>query len=226
MRRSACGAQLAILTDQLAQMCRLAGSAMERATQALLQTDLHLAEQVIGDCADVASAKADVEATGFVLLARHAPLARDLRTTVGCLQIVADVDRMSVLALHVAETVRRRHPRPALPGSLTAHFADMGRIATDLAESAYQSIASCDLARARYIQEADAAMDRLHRELFAATVDREWRHGAATAVDVTQLGRYYERFADHAVTIAKRVVYVATGEPYSTVDPEAMIDNL
>lgn len=185
---------------------------MERATQALLQTDLHLAERVIGDQADVASAKADVEATGFVLLARHAPLARDLRTTIGCLQIVAEIDRMSVLALHVAETVRRRHPRSALPGDMTAHFADMGRIAADLADSAYQVIASCDLGRARYIREADAAMDRLHRELFTVTIDREWNYGAAAAVDVTQLGRYYERFADHAVEISRRVIFQATGQ--------------
>ncbi len=212
MRRSTCGAQLAILTDQLAQMCRLAGSGMERATVALLQTDLHLAERVIGDHAEVASAKADVEATGFVLLARHAPLARDLRTTISCLQIVAEIDRMSVLALHVAETVRRRHPRSALPGEMTDHFADMGRIATDLADNAYQVISSCDLSRARYIREADAAMDRLHRELFTVTIDREWNHGAASAVDVTQLGRYYERFADHAVEIARRVIFQATGQ--------------
>lgn len=185
---------------------------MERATEALLKTDLHLAEQVIGDHSDVAAAKADVEATGFRLLAQHAPLAQDLRTTIGCLQIVAEIDRMSVLALHVAETVRRRHPRSALPGDMKGHFADMGRIATDLADSAYQVIASCDLSRARYIREGDAAMDCLHRELFTVTIDREWNHGAAAAVDVTQLGRHYERFADHAVEIARRVIFQATGQ--------------
>lgn len=186
---------------------------MERATQALLQTDLHLAEQVIGDHADVELAKAEVEQTGLAVLARHAPLARDLRTTISCLQIVADIDRMSVLALHVAEAVRRRHPRPALPGDLTGHFAEMGRIAADLADSAHQVIASCDLGRARYIRDADAAMDRLHRELFTVTIEREWIHGAAAAVEVTMLGRYYERFADHAVEIARRVIFQATGQP-------------
>ena len=185
---------------------------MERATLSLLHADLCLAEQVIGDHATIVSAGAGVEETGFVLLTRQTPLARDLRAIVASIQIVADIERMGVLALHVAEIARRRHPQSALPEDVNGYFAEMGRIAGDLAASAHQVIVSCDLGRARYIREADDAMDRLHRHLFSVMMDREWRHGTAAAVDVTLLGRYYERFADHAVEISRRIIFQATGE--------------
>ena len=210
--RTAYGTQLTALTDQLAEMCRLAGLAMERATLALLHADLNLAEQVIGDHESVALASSAVEETGFALLTLQAPVARDLRAIVGSIQIVADIERMGVLALHVAEITRRRHPRHVLPEEINGYFAEMGRIAIDQVESARHVIATCDLRRARYIRDADDAMDALHRHLFTVMVDREWKHGTAAAVDVTLLGRYYERFADHAVEISRRIIFQATGQ--------------
>ncbi|MEI7915500.1 MAG: phosphate signaling complex protein PhoU [Mycobacteriaceae bacterium] len=210
--RSTCGAQLAVLTDQLAEMCRLSGIAIERATIALLNADLTMAEKVITEHREIVSAGAKVEETGFALLTQQAPVARDLRATVSSIQIVADIERMGTLALHVAEIARLRHPRPVLPEDVTGYFAQMGRIASDLASNAFQVIVSCDLGRARYIREADDAMDDLHRHLFTVMMDPEWPHWTAVAVDVTLLGRYYERFADHAVEISRRIIFQATGD--------------
>ena len=183
-----------------------------RSIRALLHVDLTLAEHVISDHQKILSASAAVEETGFVLLTRQAPIARDLRATVGSIQIVADIERMGALALHIAEIARRRHPESALPQEVKGYFAEMGRIALDLASNAHQVIVSCDLGRARYIREADDAMDDLHRHLFTVIMDREWPHGTAAAVDVTLLGRYYERFADHAVEISRRIIFQATGQ--------------
>lgn len=210
--RSAYGAKLAALTDELAAMCRLAAIAMERATQALLHADLRLAEKVIGDHITIVSAGVGVAQEALWLLTRQSPLGRDLRAIVGAIQIVADIERMGVLARHVAEIARRRHPQSALPKDVNGHFADMGAIAMDLATSAHQVIVSCDLGRARYIRDADDAMDHLHRHLFAVMMDGAWEHGTAAAVDVTLLSRYYERFADHAVEISRRIIFQATGE--------------
>ena len=185
---------------------------MERATRALLDADLPLAEQVIGDHANIVSAGVEVEEAGLVLLTRQSPLGRDLRAIVAGVQIVADIERMGVLVRHIAEIARRRHPQHALPDDVNGHFSDMGRIAIVLATSAYQVIVSCDLGRARYIREADDAMDHLHRHLFTVMMDGTWQHGTAAAVEVTLLGRYYERFADHAVEISRRIIFQATGE--------------
>ena len=92
----------------------------------------------------------------------------------------------------------------------------MGRIAVDLGNSAKDVVLSRDSTQAAQISRDDDAMDQLHNELFRVLMDREWKHGAAAAVDVTLLGRFYERFADHAVEIGRRVVFEATGEAAAT----------
>ena len=219
--RTAYHEQLDALTHQLAEMCRMSGIAMERATQALLQADLVLAEQVIGDHENIIAASARAEEAAFVLLALQAPVAGDLRAIVGSIQIVADVERMGALALHVAKIARRRHPQHTLPEEVNGYFAEMGRIAVDLGASAREVLLSRDPDQARLIREEDDAMDDLHRHLFSVMMDREWKHGVAAAVDVTLLGRFYERFADHAVEISRRVIFQVTGRLPSEEDPAA-----
>jgi phosphate transport system protein len=209
--RTAYHEQLDALTDQLGDMCGLAGAAMERATQALLQADLVLAEQVITDHEQIATMSARAEESAVVLLALQAPVAGDLRAIVSSIQIVADVDRMGALALHVAKIARRRHPQHALPEEVNGYFAEMGRLAVELGNSAQEVLATRDPEKAARIREEDDAMDDLHRHLFTVLMDKEWKHGVAAAVDVTLLGRFYERFADHAVEVARRVIFQVTG---------------
>ena len=147
----------------------------------------------------------------FVLLALQAPVASDLRAVVGSIQIVADVDRMGALALHVAKIARRRHPRHAVPEEVNSYFAEMGRVAVELGNIAREVQLSQDPRQAARIDEEDDAIDELHPRLFGVLMDRQWRHGMAAAVDVTLLGRFYERFADHTVEVARRVIFQATG---------------
>src|SRR6202140_3402488 len=210
--RTAYHDQLADLTAQLGAMCGKAGVAMERATQALLQADLMLSEQVITDHEQISAMSVRAEEAAFVLLALQAPVAGDLRAIVGSIQIVADVDRMGALALHVAKIARRRHPQHALPEEVNGYFAEMGRVAVELGVSAQEVLLTRDPEKAARIREEDDAMDDLHRHLFTVLMDREWKHGVAAAVDVTLLGRFYERFADHAVEVARRVIFQVTGK--------------
>src|ERR1700752_3502703 len=209
--RTAYHEQLDALTAQLGEMCGLAGVAMERATQALLQADLVLAEQVITDHEQIAAMSAKAEETAFVLLALQAPVAGDLRAVVSSIQIVADVDRMGALALHVAKIARRRHPQHALPEEVNGYFAEMGRVAVELGNSAQEVLLTRDPEKAARLREEDDAMDDLHRHLFTVLMDRDWKYGVSAAGDVTLLGRFYERFADHAVEIGRRVIFQATG---------------
>jgi len=210
--RTAYHEQLDQLTAQLGEMCGLAGDAMERATQALLQADLALAEQVITDNDQITQLSARAEEAAFVLLALQAPVAGDLRAVVTAIQIAADVERMGALALHVAKIARRRHPQHALPEEVNGYFAEMGRVAVELGKAAQDALLSRDPDKAAQIGEEDDAMDDLHRHLFTVLMDREWKHGVTAAVDVTLLSRFYERFADHAVEVARRVIFQATGQ--------------
>jgi phosphate transport system protein len=210
--RTAFHEQLAALSKQMGEMCGLAGVAMQRATQALLQADLVLAEQVIADHQQIVAMSARAEENAFVLLALQQPVAGDLRAIVSSLQIVADVDRMDALAVHVAKIARRRHPQHALPEEVSDCFSEMGRVAVELGNSAQQVLLSRDPEKAARLRVEDDAMDNLHRQLFTVLMDHhEWKHGVPAAVDVVLLGRFYERFADHAVEVGRRIVFQATG---------------
>ena len=214
--RTAFHQKLDALSTSIAEMCGLAGASMERATQALLQADLVLAEEVITDFDGMVLQATAAEEHAFSLLALQAPVAGDLRAVISSIQNVADVDRMGALALHVAKLARRRHPSSALPENVNGYFTEMGRIAVDMGNSVKDVVLSRDPDGAAQLDDDDDDMDNLHRHLFSVLMDREWKHGVAAAVDITLLSRYYERFADHAVEIARRVIFEVTGETAGT----------
>jgi phosphate transport system protein len=219
--REAYHGELEQLADELAGMCSMVGDAMELATRALLEADLGLAEQVIGDDSKVDEARSSSEEHAYALLALQAPVATDLRTVLAAIHAAESLERMGDLALHVAKAARRRHPQHVLPEQVAPYFSEMGRVAVSLARQAEQVILSKNVEQARALEDADDEMDDLHRHLFTVIMDRDWPHGVAAAVDVTLLGRFYERFADHAVSVAKRVVFVVTGRMPGSSHDEA-----
>jgi phosphate transport system protein len=210
--RTAYHEKLSGLNDELAQMSQLAGEAMKKATTALLEGDLDLAEEVISSDTDIDALRTSAEEQAFGLLALQAPVAGDLRSVIAAIHSAGDLERMGDLALHVAKAARRRHPDLVLPQEVAPYFAEMGRVALDLAQDARRVLLERDIELAFTMESDDDAMDDLHRHLFTVMMDKEWPHGVAPAVDVTLLGRFYERFADHAVAVARRVVFMVTGK--------------
>lgn len=192
-------------------MCGLAAKALSDATQALLEADLSLAEQVIAEHEHITVMSRRTEETAVKLLALQQPVAGDLRSVVCAIHVNADIERMSALAAHVAGISRLRHPECALPDEVRASFTEMGSRAVLLARIAKEVLLSSDPKRASGMHELDDAVDAEHRHLFTLLIDNKWQDGVCSAVDVALLGRYYERFADHAVEIGRRVVFEVTG---------------
>ncbi|MET8697408.1 phosphate signaling complex protein PhoU [Kitasatospora sp. NPDC058032] len=210
--RDAYHEELDSIGDSLVEMARLVGSALGRATTALLDADLALAESVIAADQKINELHHDLENRAIDLLARQQPVATDLRIVVTSLRMSSDLERCGDLAQHVAKVARLRYPESAVPGDLHATVLELGQLAQRLVAKAGLVIATKDVDKALELEQDDDAIDALHRELFAHLIDDRWHHGIETAVDVTLVGRYYERFADHAVSVAKRVVYLVTGE--------------
>jgi phosphate transport system protein len=210
--RDAFHEELTRTREQLVEMTRLAGSAMARATTALLDADLELAESVIAADEAIDQMQRELDQTALDLLARQQPVATDLRVLVTGLRMSADLERMGDLARHVAKVARRRYPESAVPPELRSTVLQMGQVAERIVAKAGSVIAVQDVAAAVQLEQDDDEMDSLHREVFAALLGGSWEHGIEAAVDVTLVGRYYERFADHAVSVAHRVVYLVTGE--------------
>lgn len=204
--------QLDAIGDGLVEMSRLAGSAVSRATTALLDADLELAQQVIAGDEAVNALYRSIEGQAFDLLARQQPVAGDLRILVTSLRMVVDLERTGDYAVHLAKIARRRYPASAVPPELRSTILEMGQTAQRIAVKAGSVIASRDLDLAAELVRDDDTMDELHRKLFTAMLASSWQYGTEAAVDVTLAGRYYERLADHAVAVARRVVYLVTGE--------------
>lgn len=210
--RDAYQEQLDGLAEILSVMCGQVADALEKATRALLEADLQLAEEVISGDALVDETRSTAEERALALLALQAPVATDLRIVVSAIHGAGDIERMGDLALHVAQAARRRHPRPVLPPEVAPYFAEMGRIGVDLARKAGEMIRTRDLEQATAMETEDDAMDDLHRHLFTVLMGRSWPHGVGPAVDITLLGRFYERYADHAVALGRRIVFIVTGQ--------------
>jgi phosphate transport system protein len=204
-------AELQNLTRELAEMCSTAAGIMRQATAALVHADIDAAERVLTDLERLDRVAAGVSDGTFAMLALQAPVAGDLRRVFSAIQIAADADRMGGLAANIAKVARRHHPDPAVPAPALSHFAAMGEVAVELAESVGTALLNDDAFHAERICTDESAMDALHRELFALVTDARWTYGAPSAADVVLIGRFYGRFADHVVEIARRIVFRATG---------------
>ncbi|HEX4428818.1 MAG TPA: phosphate signaling complex protein PhoU [Frankiaceae bacterium] len=199
------------LTQSMVEMTRLVSSAVARATTALLDADLELAERVISGDAAVDAQYRDAEERAFDLLARQAPVAGDLRRIVASLRMVSDLERGGDLAVHIAEVARRRYPASAIPAALRSTMLEMGQIGERIMTKAGSIIVTSDLVLAEQIEQEDDVVDSLHRQLFRVLLEDDWDGSVEAAVDITLCSRFYERIADHAVGVARRVVYLVTG---------------
>ena len=213
--------QLDAIFADLAEMCRQVEAAVDRATEALLTGDAAIAEQVISADEAIDATRERVEDTAFALLSLQQPVAGDLRMIVAALRMVSELERMGDLSVHVAKIARLRVPDVAVPDEIRAdHGADgRGRRGHGRAGCA-RSSADRDVEAAIELGRDDEVMDQLRRRSFAELLGDDWAHGVEAAVDIALLGRYYERIADHAVSVANRVVFVVTGQQLTATTTE------
>jgi phosphate transport system protein len=210
MARPEFAADLRMLRDSLAVMTQMASEAIRAATTALLERDLEAVRRTAALEQDLEGNLIAIEQRTFELLARQQPVAGDLRLLVSAIKIGAECRRMGALALHIATAAARSHPEPAIPDELSGLFRRMGEVANRIADGARVTLLASDAEDAARLEVDDDAMDGLRRALFRALM-HGWPHGVETAVNVALLGRYYERFADHAVAIAQSVIFIVTG---------------
>jgi phosphate transport system protein len=199
-------------------MAEAVRTAMSHATEALLTADREGCEMVISRDAEVDELHRQVDQQVYDTLARQAPVATDLRLVITGIQIAADLERMGDLAEHVAKTGLRRHPAPAVPPELRDVITSMATVADRMAGKVGLVLTTQNALLGAELETDDDAMDELQRQLFNILLHKDWPHGAEAAIDGALLGRFYERYADHAVNAGQQVVYLVTGE---TTEPPA-----
>ena len=200
------------INQTLVDMSTLVAGAMGRATNALLTANLEAAEEVIADDDRVDAIQHELDNKTLDVMARQQPVASDLRNLVTSLRMSADFERMGDFAHHIARIARMRYPEKAVPAELAPTIQAMGDVAVALINKVTGLLQSRDISVALEVERDDDEMDKLHRKLFEVLLDEKWEHGIETAIDITLLGRYYERCADHAVSVSRRVYFLVTGQ--------------
>ncbi len=216
--RDAFHEQLDSVFDDLSGIAARVEDAVRLATSALLTGDAEIAEQVISADVEIDLARERVEDKAFSLLSLQQPVAGDLRTIVAALRMVSELERMGDLSVHVAKIARLRTPNVAVPEEVRPTMSRMAEVAEDMVAQLLQIITGRDVEAAIELGRDDEEMDQLRRTSFTELLSDDWSHGVEAAVDIALLGRYYERIADHAVSVANRVVFVVTGQNPRAVD--------
>jgi phosphate transport system protein len=204
--------ELDSVSQSLVDLCEKVADTIQKATQSLLTSDLKLAEEIIASDIAIDDFQHDLDARIIDIVARQQPVASDLRALATALRMSADLERMGDLAHHIAKVTRIRHPQAAVPAEFNQLFESLGRAAEKIARKTAVVISTRDTDMALEIERDDDEIDDLHRQLITALVAPNWKHGVETAVDLTLLGRYYERYADHAVSVSRRVYFLVTGK--------------
>jgi len=204
--------QLDSVFDDLAGICQSVETAVRLASQALLEGDAEIAERVISSDAEIDAARERVEDACFTLLSLQQPVAGDLRVVISALRMVSELERMGDLSVQVAKIARLRVPNTAVPDELRPTMSRMAEVAQDMVSRVSQIITDKDVEAAIELGRDDEVMDQLRRQGFRDMLSDDWAHGVEVAVDLALLGRYYERIADHAVSVANRIVFVVTGQ--------------
>jgi phosphate transport system protein len=212
--RKTFGEQLQELRVDVIRLGALVTEAIQAGTAALLDGDLTAAEHIIESDRDIDDLAYSIEDQCYVLLARQQPMASDLRTVLAVLRIAHELERSGDLMRSVVKSIRQLYPH-AIDPKLRGIITRMGEQAANEMRLAIDAFADVDPSRARALNDMDDVVDDLTKALFRHILSREGSTDEARLLEAVQLalvGRHYERIADHAVNIADRVVFMATGE--------------
>ena len=196
----------------LAEIADLVTIAIDKATRAFANSDVALAEEVIADDVHIDERAVALDELAINILARQQPVARDLRIVVSALRMSASLERMGDMAEHIAQLARYRFPERAVPKGLKSTFARMAALDVEIARKLAELLRTQDVSLAEEIRNDDDAVDELHVSVFEKVLGESWKGEATATVDATLASRYHERFADHAVSVAKKIIYLATGD--------------
>lgn len=211
--------ELDAVGTHVVEMTQLVARAMDRGTQALLDANLSLANDVVAEDAEIDALRAELSSECFQLILLQAPVATDLRVLVSTMHLTADLERMGDLVVHIAKIVRMRFPDSAVPPEARDIIEQMREVACSLVAKVAEVVEGHDVELAAALAREDDAMDALHRKLFSVVLSPQWSRGTGAAIDLTLLGRYFERFGDHAVAVAGRTIFISTGNDPRRLGP-------
>lgn len=204
--------ELAQLGNQMARMGQQVARAMRRASHALEQGDIALAEQTIDADERINEMANSVDDLCMDLLARQAPVAGDLRLIVTGLRMTQTLERMGDLARNIAAIARQAFPASTLPIEVQGCVEKMGAQGRRVGEQIAALLENPNTEAASQLQSDDDIMDDLHVELRRLVNNPDIELTRTQIIDLTLMGRYYERYGDHATKVGRHLIYLIEGQ--------------
>ncbi|CAM4067936.1 phosphate signaling complex protein PhoU [Paenibacillus alkaliterrae] len=185
--------------------------ALAESIESLKTVDVNRAKQVITEDSKLNQMEEKITELGSKLIATQQPVAKDLRRILVAFKIASDLERMGDLSVDVAKVVLRLEGQ-----TLIKTLIDLPRMAEIVQTMTYESIQSfiqenVDLAykMAKDDDQVDALYGQITRELYSLMMENPRNITQSSLLSL--VGRYLERFGDHATNIGESVVYLVTG---------------
>ncbi|KAA8817805.1 phosphate signaling complex protein PhoU [Bifidobacterium callitrichos] len=203
--------ELKAVDDDLDRMVQGVRKSIRGAGDALLKQDVEAAQSVIDGDIELDALEESVIDQCVKLLAKQNPVATDLRVVVSTMRLASTFERMGDLAKHVAEISRRTYPASPLPDSAKETFQQMQDFLDRTSDDLVSMLADRDAKTAERIIANDDKLDELHHNTFELALDENTDLTRQQIIDVVLIGRFLERLGDHAVSAARRVVFIVSG---------------
>lgn len=203
--------ELKAVADDLDRMAQDVRKAIKGAGNALLNQDVEAAQTVIDGDIEIDALESSVIDQCVRLLAKQNPVATDLRVVVSTLRLAATFERMGDLSKHIAEIARRTYPESPLPDEAKELFNEMVDFLGKTSDRLVAMLQDRDTNTAEQIIIDDDVLDSLHHKTFELALSDNWTGNRQQLIDVVLIGRFLERLGDHAVSAARRVVYIVSG---------------
>ena len=201
---------LEAIEAKVIELFALVAEDLPRATQALL-TGNNEVLQVLLDREQVIDALyPEIEELVNREILLQAPVAADLRFLLSVLRIVPELERSHDLLVDIARRADHVLGEDLSPRS-RGLVERMGILVSDMWRQSADSWYQRDRSAAGVLEERDDEMDELHASLMAELASG--RMALPVTMEMTLVARFYERLGDHAVNIARRVIYLAGSQP-------------
>lgn len=199
------------ISGDLDTMATAVKAAIDGAGKALLNADIDAAQSVIDGDFKIDALEASIIDQCLEMLARQTPVATDLRVVVSTLRIASTFERMGDLARHIAEIARRAYPENAVNPAIRDCFQKMQDFDSHTADELIQILKNHNEDQAVKLIEQDSKLDDLHTKTFGIVNADSWNGTKQQTIDAVLIARFYERIGDHAVGVARRIVFIVSG---------------
>jgi len=205
--------QITAILSGVVRMLELVEAGTALCCRALLEGDVELAADFIAADEAVNTIYRQLDELTYEVLALQAPVAADLRAVLATVRMIGDVERAGDLVVNVAKIARHAGPMD-VPDEARRCIAEMDFRCRELLRAAAYAVREREPEVAERADLMDDRLDELRRELYRGLLSGEWRADRSAMVNLPLVARYFERIADHAVSVAERVEFLSTGSAH------------